>query len=60
MNRLNPDKILDPFRCKNYKGFEKEIHIKFKEEWIPQTEYFRLNKNQLNSIHKMFVDNSNR
>ena len=60
MNRLNPDEILDTVRCKNYKGLEKEIHRKFKEERIPQTEYFRLNKNQVNSIHKMFVDNANR
>ena len=60
MNRLNPDEILDTVRCKNYKGLEKEIHRKFKEARIPQTEYFRLNKNQLNSIYKMFVDNSNR
>ena len=60
MNRLNPDEILDSVRCKNYKGLEKEIHRKFKEERIPQTEYFRLNKNQVNSIHKMLVDKANR
>ena len=60
MNRLNPDEILDSIRCKNYKGLEKEIHRKFKEERIPQTEYFRLNKNQVNSIHKMLVDKANR
>ena len=60
MNRLNPDEILDSVRCKNYKGLEKDIHRNFKEEWIPQAEYFRLNKNQVNSIHKMFVDNANR
>ena len=60
MNRLNPDEILDTVRCKNYKGIKKEIHRKFKEEWIPQAEYFKLNKNQVNSIHKMFVDNANR
>tara|TARA_B100001121_G_scaffold110570_1_gene97377 strand:- start:182 stop:364 length:183 start_codon:yes stop_codon:yes gene_type:complete len=60
MNRLNPDEILDSVRCKNYKGLEKEIHRKFKEERIPQTEYFRLKKNQVNSIHKMLIDKSNR
>ncbi len=60
MNRLNPDEILDSVRCKNYKGLEKAIHKKFKEERIPQTEYFRLNKIQVNNIHKMLVENANR
>jgi len=41
-NQLKPDEVLNVVRCSNFESLEKELHKKFKEYRIPQTEYFRL------------------
>lgn len=53
IDQLKPDELLDSVRCSNYKELEKEIHSKFKGCRIPQTEYFRLDKEEINQIHQM-------
>ena len=35
----------------NFESLEKELHKKFKEYRIPQTEYFRLNKSQIEQVN---------
>ena len=50
-NQLKPDEVLNVVRCSNYESLEKELHKKFKEYRIPQSEYFRLNKNQIEQVN---------
>ena len=50
-NQLKPDEILNIVRCSNYETLEKELHKKFKENRIPQTEYFRLDNNQIEEVN---------
>ncbi len=50
-NQLKPDEVLNVVRCSNFESLEKELHKKFKEYRIPQTEYFRLNKNQIEQVN---------
>ena len=51
MDQLKADEVLNVVKCSNYENLEKELHKKFKEYRIPQTEYFRLNKNQLEQVN---------
>ncbi len=50
-NQLKPDEVLNVVRCSNFEKLEKDLHKKFKEFRIPQTEYFRLNKNQIEEVN---------
>ena len=50
-NQLKPDEILNVVRCSNYENLEKQLHKTFKEYRIPQTEYFRLDKNQIEQVN---------
>ena len=50
-NQLKPDEVLNVVRCSNFESLEKELHKKFKEYRIPQTEYFRLSKNQIELVN---------
>ena len=50
-NQLKPDEVLNIVRCSNFESLEKELHKKFKEYRIPQTEYFRLSKNQIEQVN---------
>ena len=50
-NQLKPDEVLNVVRCSNYESLEKELHKKFKEYRIPQTEYFRLDKYQVEQVN---------
>ena len=50
-NQLKPDEILNVVRCSNYQSLEKELHKNFKDCRIPQTEYFRLDKNQIEQVN---------
>ena len=49
--QLKPDEVLNVVRCSNYESLEKELHKKFKEFRIPQTEYFRLSKNLIEQVN---------
>ena len=50
-NQLKPDEVLNVVRCSNFESLEKDLHKKFKEFRIPQTEYFRLDKNQIEQVN---------
>ena len=50
-NQLNPDEVLNVVRCSNYETLERQLHKKFKEYRIPQTEYFRLSKSQIEQVN---------
>ena len=50
-NQLKPDEVLNVVRCSNYEKLEKELHKKFKKNRIPQSEYFRLDKNQIEQVN---------
>ena len=49
--QLKPDEVINVVKCSNYKSLEKELHKKFKEFRIPQTEYFRFNKKQVKEVN---------
>ena len=55
-NQLKPDEVLNVVRCSNYETLEKDLHKKFKENRIPQTEYFRLDKNQIEEVNIEMID----
>ena len=55
LNQLKPDEVLNTLRCSNYEELEKELHKNFKDDRIPQTEYFRLTPNQVNEVHKLIT-----
>jgi len=50
-NQLKPDEVLNVVRCSNFEKLERDLHKKFKEYRIPQTEYFRLSKNQIEQVN---------
>ncbi len=58
-NQLKPDEVLNVVRCSNYESLEKELHKKFKEYRIPQTEYFRLSKNQIEKVNIEMTEGAN-
>ena len=58
-NQLKPDEVLNVVRCSNFESLEKELHKKFKEYRIPQTEYFRLSKNQIEQVNIAMTKGAN-
>ena len=54
MSQLEPDEIIDVIKCSNFRELERDLHRDYKECRIPQTEYFRLNQNQLQEVSKKF------
>ena len=52
MSQLEPDEIIDVIKCSNFRELEKDLHREYKECRIPQTEYFRLDENQLIEVSK--------
>ena len=55
MAQLEPDEILNVVRCRNYQELEKDLHSLFKEERIPQTEYFRLDAAEVEEAHALMT-----
>ena len=58
-NQLKPDEVLNVVRCSNYEKLEKELHKKFKKNRIPQSEYFRLDKNQIEHVNDEMTKGAN-
>ena len=52
MRQLKPDNVIMKLYTSNYKQLEKELHKRYNEVRIPQTEYFRLDYNQIKEIKK--------
>tara|TARA_Y100001968_G_scaffold310506_1_gene331519 strand:+ start:439 stop:1083 length:645 start_codon:yes stop_codon:yes gene_type:complete len=49
--QIKPDEVLNVVRCTNYETLEKDLHKIFKANRIPQTEYFRLDKYQIEQVN---------
>ena len=54
MSQLEPDEVIDVIKCSNFREIERNLHKDYKQCRIPQTEYFRLNENQLLEVSKKF------
>ena len=52
MKELKPDKIIRTLERTDYREIEKELHRKYKDVRLPQSEYFRLTKSQLDECTK--------
>ena len=55
LKQLKPDEVLRSACCPNYRELEKALHKNFKDERIPQTEYFRLSKKQIDEVHLVLI-----
>lgn len=53
MKQLKADELLDSVRCSNYHQLERQVQAQFKAVRIPQTEYYRLNKEQINKVYEL-------
>jgi len=53
MKQLKADELLDSVRCSNYHQLEREVQAQFKAVRIPQTEYYRLNKEQIKKVYEL-------
>ncbi len=47
------DELLDSVRCSNYHQLERQVQAQFKAVRIPQTEYYRLNKEQVKKVYEL-------
>ena len=59
LNQLKPSEVLDVVRCSNFKELEKELHTKFTDTRIPQSEYFRLTASQVEEVHQLMTTKAN-
>lgn len=59
VNELSPDELLNVVRCVNYQDVERELHRKFKDVRLPQTEYFRLSDSQVQEVHRLMMKLAN-
>ncbi len=56
---LVPDEILNTVRCSNFREVEQTLHSRFRKVRLPQTEYFRLDANQVMQVHDALVELAN-
>ena len=56
MRELKPTEVVKTVRVKNPRKLEKKLHQKYSSVRIPQTEYFRLNRSQVESAKKQMED----
>ena len=52
MRKLKPDNVIAKLYTSDYIKLERELHYRYKEYRIPQTEYFRLDNSHLREIKK--------
>ena len=55
LRELVPDELLNVVRCSNFQEVERELHRRFKDVRLPQTEYFRLSDQQVQEVHQLMV-----
>ena len=55
LRELAPDELLNVIRCSNFQEVERELHRRFKDVRLPQTEYFRLSDQQVQEVHQLMV-----
>ena len=47
MRQLKPDEVVSTFKTSNYEELEKQLHRRYKDVRLPQSEYFRLTDSQI-------------
>ena len=47
--------MLNVSRCSNFKFVEKEIHDSYKAKRLTHKEYFRLDENEVEEVHKLLT-----
>ena len=52
MKQLKPDQVVKTLETENYEQLEKQLHKRYKDVRLPQSEYFRLTDSQLESCKK--------
>ncbi len=57
MSELRPDSIVSILETEHFVSLERNLHKRFKQVRIPQTEYFRLSPSQLLECKKRLEDN---
>ena len=55
LRELAPDELLNVVRCSNFQEVERELHRRFKDVRLPQTEYFRLSDQQVQEVHQLMM-----
>ena len=55
LKELAPDELLNVIRCSNFQEVERQLHRRFKDVRLPQTEYFRLSDQQVEEVHQLMV-----
>jgi len=56
LSELKPDEVLNVIKCSNYRELEKRLHSNFREDRIPQTEYFRLDEQKVLQANLLFSE----
>ena len=56
MRQLKPDKVISKLHIAYFKQLERDLHKKYRDVRIPQTEYFRLSDLQLREIKNIITD----
>ena len=56
LSQLTPDELLNVVRCSNFRELERELHRRFKDVRLPQSEYFRLSDQQVQEVHRVMVE----
>lgn len=55
MKQLSPDDIVNTVKCLNYKDLEQQLHSVFSSKRIPQSEYFRLDHDDLLVVQEIMI-----
>lgn len=55
MDELRPDEIINTVKCKNFRAVERDLHSLYKTNRIPQTEYFRLDSDQVEVVQRLMM-----
>ena len=56
MRQLKPDEVIVRLYSNEFKKLERELHKRYRNVRIPQTEYFRLNGYQVREVKKIISD----
>lgn len=58
ISELKPDELLDVVRCINYVELERQLHSEYRSLRLPQSEYFRLNDEHVQQVHRFLWGNA--
>jgi hypothetical protein len=58
ISELKPDELLDVVRCTNYVELERQLHSEYRNQRLPQSEYFRLHDEHVQQVHRFLWGNA--